>query len=180
MRWIGTYKDQQTYQCPDGKYRFPPTVIVTVVDTGKAFLLTSPPYDTEVRSNGPHILADPKLQRHSEANRIFPTARERYDIFFTLIQDNFTSWVYGPSTNCAKIFNFHEKYDDCVRQAAALAMYHGATVLPTTYLHSYWARNHYRVSKPMNVLRLRRDQLCITPENQDTTKYGESGSRGST
>ena len=36
-RWIGTYKDYQTYLCPDGKTRFPPTIIVTVVDTGKAF-----------------------------------------------------------------------------------------------------------------------------------------------
>ena len=65
-----------------------------------------------------------------------------------------------------------------MKQATTLAYYHGATVLPTTYLHSYWARNHYRISKPIDALRAKREDLCITPENEDTTKYGEAGNRG--
>ena len=31
-RWVGQYANKKTYKCPDGLYRFPPTIILYVAD----------------------------------------------------------------------------------------------------------------------------------------------------
>ena len=76
----------------------------------------------------------------TEANIIWPTGDQIYDMFFKFICDNFTAWVYGPPLKCSRIFGMPEESEKCFEQATKMAYDYGAVASPTTSMYQYWAR----------------------------------------